>query len=95
MLITDRAVERLANGPTRTVRDDKLKGFVVRVGKNRKTYRVELERRTNGKRTFISKKLGEHPYVRADDARRAAMIIVGKHATGIVAPTGHAAAGVR
>ena len=77
------------------MRDDKLKGFVVRVGKNRKTYRVELERRTNGKRTFISKKLGEHPYVRADDARRAAMIIVGKHATGIVAPTGHAAAGVR
>jgi integrase len=86
MLITDRAVARLANGATRTVRDDKLKGFVVRVGKNRKTYRVELERRTNGKRTFISKKLGEHPYVRADDARRAAMIIVGKHATGIVAP---------
>jgi hypothetical protein len=86
VLITDRAVARLANGPTRTVRDDKLKGFVVRVGKNRKTYRVELERRSNGKRTFVSKKLGEHPYVAADDARRAATAIIGKHSSGIVAP---------
>ena len=86
MIITDRAVARLAHGPTRTVRDDKLKGFVVRVGKNRKTFRVELERRANSKRTFVSKKLGEHPYVGADDARRAAIGIIGKHSSGIVAP---------
>jgi integrase len=86
VLITDRAVARLASGATRTIRDDKLKGFVVRVGKNRKTFRVELERRANGRRTFISKKLGEHPYVRADDARRAAMAIISKHSSGLVAP---------
>ena len=36
MILTDRAVGRLASGPTRTVCDDKLKGFVIRVGKTAK-----------------------------------------------------------
>ena len=85
ILITDTSVARLA--PARTeagyvVRDRDVRGFIVKVGIRRKTYRYEGEQRHGKQRKVISRKLGEYPHTKAGEARAAALAVVGQRARG-------------
>jgi integrase len=85
ILITDASVARLAPAKTAAgyvVRDRDVRGFIVKVGKRRKTYRYEGEQRNGGRRKVISRKLGEHPHTNAGDARAAALAVIGRRARG-------------
>ena len=64
------------------MRDRDVRGFIVKVGKRRKTYRYEGEQRNGGRRKVISRKLGEHPHTNAGDARAAALAVIGRRARG-------------
>jgi integrase len=85
ILITDASVARLAPAKTEAgyvVRDRDVRGFIVKVGMRRKTYRYEGEQRNGGQRKVISRKLGEHPHTKAGDARAAALAITRQRARG-------------
>lgn len=85
VLITDTSVARLAlarGAAGYVVRDREVRGFIVKVGMRRKTYRYEGEQRSGGHRTVISRKLGEYPHTKAGDARAAALDIIGQRARG-------------
>ena len=85
ILITDVSVARLAPAETETgyvVRDRDVRGFIVKVGMRRKTYRYEGEQRNGKHRKVISRKLGEHPHTKAGDARAAALAVIGQRARG-------------
>jgi hypothetical protein len=63
ILITDGSVARLARSEIEAgyvVRDRDVRGFIVKVGIRRKTFRYEGEQRQGGKRKVISRKLGEY-----------------------------------
>jgi integrase len=84
-LITDTSIARLAFARTKAgydVRDRDLRGFIVKVGIRRKTFRYEGEQRSGKHRKVISLKLGEHPHAKAGDARAAALAVVGQRARG-------------
>jgi integrase len=84
-LITDTSVARLALAKDEAgyvVRDRDVRGFIVKVGMRRKTYRYEGEQRNGNHRKVISRKLGEHPHTKAGDARAAALDIIGQRARG-------------
>src|SRR5271155_3292402 len=84
-LITDTSVARLAFAKDEAgyvVRDRDVRGFIVKVGMRRKTYRYEGEQRNGNHRKVISRKLGEYPHTRAGDARSAALDIIGQRARG-------------
>lgn len=79
LLLTDAAVERQPFAPDkpRIVRDAKIAGLHVWIGKRKKTYRYQYETpRMNGARgrTHIAW-LGEHPHHSADKARAQALAI--------------------
>ena len=62
ILITDVSVARLAAAKTEAgyvVRDRDVRGFIVKIGMRRKTYRYEGEQRNGKHRNVISRKLGE------------------------------------
>jgi integrase len=85
ILITDGSVARLAPSLIEAgyvVRDRDVRGFIVKVGIRRKTYRYEGEQRQGGQRKVISRKLGEYPHTKAGDARAAALAIIGQRARG-------------
>ena len=85
ILITDASVARLAPAKTEAgyvVRDRDVRGFIVKVGMRRKTYRYEGEQRNGRERKVISRKLGEHPHTKAGDARAAALAVIGQRARG-------------
>jgi site-specific recombinase XerD len=85
ILITDASVARLAPAKIEAgyvVRDRDLRGFIVKVGMRRKTYRYEGEQRNGRQRKVISRKLGEHPHTKAGDARAAALAVIGQRARG-------------
>jgi site-specific recombinase XerD len=85
ILITDASVARLAPSEIEAgyvVRDRDVRGFIVKVGMRRKTYRYEGEQRHGGQRKVISRKLGEHPHTKAGDARAAALAVIGQRARG-------------
>jgi integrase len=78
-LLTDAAVKRepFAQGKPRIVRDSKVAGLYVWIGKRKKTFRYQYETgRVNGTRgqTRIEW-LGEHPHHSADEARAKALAI--------------------
>src|SRR6185437_11637281 len=79
ILLTDAAVKRepLAQGKPRIVRDSKLAGLHLWIGKRKKTFRYQYETgRTNGARgRTLIEWLGEHPHHSADDARAKALAI--------------------
>ena len=84
-LITDTSVARLGFASTEAgyvVRDRDVRGFIVKVGMRRKTFRYEGEQRSGKHRKVISRKLGEYPHTKAGDARSAALDIVGQRARG-------------
>jgi hypothetical protein len=84
-LITDISVARLAFARTEAgyvVRDRHLRGFIVKIGMRRKTYRYEGEQRNGTHRKVISRKLGEYPHTKAGDARATALDIIGQRARG-------------
>jgi hypothetical protein len=89
ILITDASVARLAPAKIEAgyvVRDRDVRGFIVKVGMRRKTYRYEGEQREGRQRKVISRKLGEYPHTKAGDARAAALAVIGDYrciATGI------------
>jgi hypothetical protein len=85
ILITDTSVGRLALAKDEAgyvVRDREVRGFIVKVGMGRKTYRYEGEQRNGKHRKVISRKLGEFPHTKAGDARAAALDIIGQRARG-------------
>lgn len=79
ILLTDAAVERQPFAPDkpRIVRDTKVAGLHVWIGKRKKTFRIQFETpRVNGARgrTHIQW-LGEHPHHSADEVRAKALAI--------------------
>jgi integrase len=84
-LITETSVARLAFARDEAgyvVRDRDVRGFIVKVGMRRKTYRYEGEQRSGKHRKVISRKLGEFPHTKAGHARAAALEIIGQRARG-------------
>jgi|HubBroStandDraft_6_1064221.scaffolds.fasta_scaffold948545_2 hypothetical protein len=84
-LITETNVGRLPFAKDEAgyvVRDREVRGFIVKVGMRRKTYRYEGEQRSGKHRNVISRELGEFPHTKAGDARAAALEIIGQRARG-------------
>jgi integrase len=79
ILLTDAAVKRepFALDKPRIVRDSKVAGLHVWIGKRKKTFRYQHETaRVNGARgRTLIEWLGEHPHHSADDARAKALAI--------------------
>jgi integrase len=79
ILLTDAAVKRepFAFDKPRIVRDSKVAGLHVWIGKRKKTFRYQYETpRVNGQRGRTQIEwLGEHPHHSADDARAKALAI--------------------
>ena len=96
ILLTDKAVKNLpfASAKPTIVRDTKIAGFHVWIGKNTKTFRLQYETpRVNGQRgTTNVQWLGEHPHHTADQARAKALEIVALRARGEPIPRGFATA---
>jgi integrase len=86
LLLTDKAVRSLPFSETKPkiIRDSKIAGFHLWVGKTTKTYRLQFETpRTNGRRGKTSVQwLGEHPHHSADEARAKALEIQALRARG-------------
>jgi integrase len=84
-LITDTSIARLPlarSDAGYVVRDRDVRGFIVKVGMRRKTYRYEGEQRNGKHRKVISRKLGEYPHIKAGEARAEALEIIGQRARG-------------
>jgi integrase len=84
MLLTDAAVKResFSPGKPRIIRDIKIPGFHLWIGRRTKTFRYQYEtRRANGQRgrTHIEW-LGEYPHHKANDARALALDIQARRA---------------
>lgn len=90
ILLTDKAVRSLPFSPTKPqiVRDSKIAGFHLWIGKSTKTFRFQYETpRVNGKRgSTMVQWLGEHPHATADEARAKALEIVVLRARGQAVP---------
>jgi hypothetical protein len=86
--ITDDGVRALkfATHQTYTLRDNRLPAFRVQVGKTVKSFRFEGEYRRKGKRVSVSRWLGNHPDLKASEARRKCHEIQGDIAKGVIAP---------
>jgi integrase len=86
ILLTDKAVKSLPFAPAKPqiVRDSKIAGFHLWVGKTTKTFRFQYETpRINGQRgSTMVEWLGEHPHATADEARAKALEIVALRARG-------------
>jgi integrase len=66
--------------------DAELKGFRCRVGVHRMTFFFFQEHRVHGVRSCTCKRLGFWPSMTTDDARRAALEIAGRNASGRIEP---------
>lgn len=90
ILLTDKAVKGLPYADIKPgiVRDTKIPGFHVWIGKSTKTYRLQYETpRINGKRgSTMVQWLGEHPHASADEARAKALEIQAQRARGEAIP---------
>lgn len=85
LLLTDKAIARLPYAETGqyVVRDTKLSGFLLKVGKRRKTFMAEGEHWKHGVREFrIQAKVGEFGEVSSRDARGKAKDVLGQIARG-------------
>lgn len=85
ILLTDKAIARLpyAQSGQYTVRDSELTGFLLKVGKRRKTFMAEGEHWKNGVREFRAQvKVGEFGEVASRDARSKAKDVLGQIARG-------------
>lgn len=96
ILLTDKAVKGLPFAPAKPqiIRDSRIAGFHLWVGKSTKTFRFQYETpRANGKRgSTMVEWLGEHPHATADEARAKALQIVALRARGEPVPRGFAVA---
>jgi integrase len=78
--LTDAYIECLKprpNGVERIVRDGSVPGFLVRVGRHKRSFELRIERPPK-----ITRQLGHWPAVRASEARRVAEDIWEKHGRG-------------
>lgn len=78
--LTDKFIEQLAplpDGRERVVRDGMLAGFLIRVGKRKRSFEIRIE-----KSPRVCKHLGEYPTLRADAAREKAQEIWNRHRRG-------------
>lgn len=86
ILLTDAAVHRqpLSQGKPRIVRDTKIPGFHLWIGRKTKSFRLQYETpRSNGKRgRTLVEWLGEHPHHKADDVRALALELQARRARG-------------
>lgn len=96
LLLTDKAVKGLpySSAKPKIVRDSKIPGFHLWVGKSTKTFRFQYETpRSEGARGSTKVEwLGEYPHASADQARAKALEIVALRARGEVIPRGFAVA---
>jgi integrase len=94
ILLTDKAVKGLpfSTAKPQIVRDTKIAGFHLWVGKSTKTFRFQYETpSTNSQRgSTIVERLGEHPHATADQARAKALEIQALRARGETVPRGKA-----
>ena len=94
ILLTDKAVKGLPFSPAKPqiVRDSKIAGFHLWVGKSTKTFRFQYETpRVNGQRgSTMVEWLGEHPHASAEEARAKALEMVALRARGEPIPRGFA-----
>jgi integrase len=94
LLLTDKAVKGLpySSAKPKIVRDSKIPGFHLWVGKSTKTFRFQYETpRSNGERGSTKVEwLGEHPHASAEQARAKALEIVALRARGEAIPRGFA-----
>ncbi|WFU16431.1 integrase family protein [Bradyrhizobium sp. CB3481] len=94
ILLTDKAVKGLPFAPAKPqiIRDTKIAGFHVWVGKTTKTYRYQYETPRVDRQRGSTKVewLGEHPHASADEARAKALEIVALRARGEPIPRGFA-----
>lgn len=94
ILLTDKAVKGLPFAPAKPqiIRDSKIAGFHLWIGKSTKTFRFQYETaRVNGRRgSTMVEWLGEHPHASADEARAKALEIVALRARGQPIPRGFA-----
>lgn len=90
LLLTDKVVRKLpyAEAKSQMVRDTKIPGFHLWIGKGTKTFRLQYETpRINGRRgSTMVQWLGEHPYASADQARAQALEIQALRARGVAIP---------
>jgi integrase len=85
LLLTDKAIARLPYAQTGqyVVRDTELSGFLLKVGKRRKTFMAEGEHWKHGVREFrVQAKVGEFGEVSSRDARSKAKDVLGQIARG-------------
>jgi integrase len=96
ILLTDKAVKGLPFSPAKPliVRDSKIAGFHLWVGKSTKTFHYQYETpRVDGQRgSTMVQWLGEHPHATADEARAKALEIVALRARGEAVPRDFGAA---
>lgn len=87
MSITDRAIEKLplATEGQYIVRDTELKGFLLVIGKRRKTFTVKGEGWQNAKRKNVYAAIGQVGYITARDARLKAKECLTRIAKGLPA----------
>ncbi|TPI78480.1 integrase family protein [Mesorhizobium sp. B2-8-9] len=85
LALTDRVIENLqpASSGQYFARDTDLPGFMVLVGKRRKTFVVQGERRKAGKRLSVRMKVAEVGELTTRAARAKAKDILGKIASGV------------
>ncbi|MBR1236535.1 integrase family protein [Bradyrhizobium sp. AUGA SZCCT0182] len=92
ILLTDKAVKGVpfSTAKPQIVRDSKIAGFHLWVGKSTKTFRFQYETpRINGQRgSTMVEWLGEHPHASADEARAKALEIQALRARGEAIPRG-------
>lgn len=84
ILLTDRAVAKLplATNGRYKVRDTEVSGFMVIVGRRRKSYTAQAERWVHGVRESKSVVIGYAGEMNARDARGQAKLLIGKVTTG-------------
>ena len=94
ILLTDKAVKGVpfSTAKPQIVRDSKIAGFHLWVGKSTKTFRFQYETpRIDGVRgSTMVEWLGEHPHASAEEARAKALEIVALRARGEAVPRGFA-----
>jgi integrase len=86
--LTDATVRALplANDGQYIVRDTELPGFFVVVGKRTKTYTIQTDIRSLGRRRTVRKAIGRHGLIGAREARAEARRELGSYALGLAKP---------
>ncbi len=83
--LSDRSIAALpfAASQQKIIRDSDLAGFFLLIGKRTKTFMIQSDLRTNGKRRTIRLKVGEFGQISTREARAQAKSLLGSITTGV------------